>query len=80
MVLWEFQHHIQGETKAGMELPCSFVFGDLYILSTVLPSISVAVHSTSLSVFDELIGIQQAEFFTNVAVPWKLLLVQAAKL
>ena len=51
-----------------MELPCSFVFDGLYTLTTVVPSIFIVVHSTSLSVFDELIGVQLAECFTNVAV------------
>ena len=50
-----------------MELLYRFVFGGLYILTAAVPSISVAVHSTSLSIFDELIWIQLAEF-TNVAV------------
>ena len=82
MVLWELKSpaYMQGGAREGMELPCSFVFGGLQTLTTVVPSISVAVHSTSLSVSDELIGVQLAKFFTNVAVSWILLLVQAARL
>ena len=71
MVLWKLKSpaYIQGEEKAGIELVFSFVFGGLYTLTTMVPSVSFVVHSTSLSVFDELIGVQLAEFFTNVAVP-----------
>ena len=70
MVQWELKSlaYLQAEAKAGMELSCSFVFGGLYTLTTVVPSISFTVHSTSLSVFNELIGIQLMEFFLNVAV------------
>ena len=84
MVLCELKSpaYIQGEAKAGMELPSSFVFDGLYTLTTVVFLISLSVHSTSLSVIDELIVVQLAEFFTNVAVPLvgQLLIVQAARL
>ena len=71
MVLWKlkFPAYMPEEAKAGMDLPRNFVFGGLYALTTVVPSIFVAVHSTSLSVFDELIGVQLAKFFANVAFP-----------
>ena len=56
--------------KQREEKNCFIVlFGDLYTLTTAVPSISIAVHFTSPSVFDELIGVQPAGFFTNVAVP-----------
>ena len=35
-----------------MELSCSVAFGGSYTLTTVVPSIFIVVHSTSLSVFD----------------------------
>ena len=86
MVVWELKspayRPIQGGARAGIKLPtgCSFVFACLYSLTTVVPSIFIAVHSISLTVFDELIGVHLAEFFTNVSVLWLLLLVQAARL
>ena len=51
--------------KVRNRLLCSFVFGGYYSLTTVVPSISVAVHSTSLAVFDELIGV----LLTSLVIP-----------
>ena len=72
MVLWELKSpaYVGGE-KAGMELPCSIVFGGLYTFTTAVPSISVAAHSTSQSGWDDAINLQ----LENVAIPWMLLFV-----
>ena len=58
---------------AGMELPCSIVFGGLYTFTTAVPSISVAAHSALQSGWDDTIDFLLAEFLTNVTIPWMLL-------
>ena len=69
-----------GLAKTGYVITLKFDLRWLETLITVTDSTLTAVHSTAEAGGQDAIGLQDAEFFTNMAMPWILLPVFAARM